>query len=282
MPPVQIPASAPPSRRRRFPAPRPLWFAAGLLAASDGATAQSPGGALPPAATAPPPAAAATNLPVRLDLSRRDLKNFLTDKDALAPYQNARGTASELRDVFTLGAVDSRFAALWDPLACRLVGILDLEAPPEKGGAPPSATGQGKDGEAPLAPTPPATPYLYKATGPFPLAKTPGASGPPRYFGFRLVNGAPEFLYTCGGVSIEERLWLEDGGKILKQRFSAKQASRGLQIAVPEGWKGRVAASAGTWRGSVLAVPSESSGEVVLSHALAPVAPAASPETKPL
>lgn len=273
MPPVQTPASAPPARRRRFPAPHPLWFAAGLLAASDGATAQSPGGALPPAAT---------NLPVRLDLSRRDLKNFLTDKDALAPYRNAKGTASELRDVFALGAVDSRFAALWDPLACRLVGVLDLKAPPETGAPPPppSANSEEKDGEAPQEPTPPDTPYLYKAAGPFPLAKTPGASGPPRYFGFRLVNGAPEFLYTCGGVSIEERLWLEDGGKILQQRFSAKQASRGLQIAIPEGWKGRVAASAGTWRGSVLAVPAESSGDVVLSHALAPAGPA-SPETKP-
>lgn len=280
MPPLQTPASAPPARRLRSPAPRPLWLAAGLLAASAGATAQSPGGALPPAAPAPP-APAASNLPVRLDLSRRDLKNFLTDKDALAPYQNAKGTASELRDVFALGAVDSRFAALWDPLACRLVGVLDLKAPPETGAPPPpSANGQEKDGKAPQEATLPATPYLYKASGPFPLAKTPGASAPPRYFGFRLVNGAPEFLYTCGGVSIEERLWLEDGGKILKQRFSAKQASRGLQIAIPEDWKGRVTASAGTWRGIILAVPAESSGDVVLSHALAPAGPA-SPESKP-
>lgn len=201
----------------------------------------------------------AQGIPVKLDLSRRDLKNFLTDTTALAPYRNADGGVQDLRDAFTFGAVDLPYAVFWDPHACRLVGILDIEA--AKAGQPAPA---GADRVEPAT-----QPYLLKAAGAFPLAKTPGASEGPRYFGFRLVNGAPEFLYRCGSLAIEERLWLDDGGRTLRQRFFAKEATGGLQISIPDDWKGRVEASAGTWKGSVLSLPKGSS-EVVLSYALAP------------
>jgi hypothetical protein len=260
------------------------WLVVLSLALASTGLAQTPAGAPSPSAgTAALPAAA----PVRLDLSRRDLKNFLSDKDALSPYQQGDAAISELRDVFTLGSVEARYAVFWDPLACRLVGILDLEAPPEPAPAVTEATPPGdakpeaskeSGGSSGNAPAP--SPYLFKAEGPFPLVKTAGASGVPRFFGFRLVKDVPEFLYTCGGLSIEERLWLDQGGQVLKQRFSVKQGTRGLQIAVPEAWKGRIEASAGTWKGAVLSVPQEASGEVILTYPLVPAAtpPASAPK----
>ena len=218
---------------------------------------------------APTPTVAKTDLPLRLDLSRRDLKNFLTDKTALAPFTSSDAATLDLRDVFTLGSVNTPYAVFWDPLSCRLLGILDLEAPPEV--APPAVAPDNTTADEP-PPKPAASPYLFKASGALPLTGTAGVSGLPRYFGFRLVEGRPEFLYTCGSLAVEERLWLEDGGRILRQRFSAKDAARGLQISVPAEWKGRVEASVGTWKGTVLTVPVESVAEVVLGYPLAPAA----------
>ena len=166
--------------------------------------------------------------------------------------------------------MNTPYAVFWDPLSCRLLGILDLEAPPE---VPPSdKPTEGDSDEKPVTQKA-ATPYLFKAAGPLPLTGTAGVSGTPRFFGFRLVEGRPEFLYTCGSVAVEERLWLEDGGRILRQRFSAKDAVRGLQISVPADWKGRVEASVGTWKDLVLTVPKESAAEVVLTYPLAPPEP---------
>lgn len=245
------------------------------------ASAQDPGAGAPvirdderktPAA---PSVVAGTDLPLRLDLSRRDLKNFLTDKEALAPHLATDGTPHELRDVFTLGSVNAPYAVFWDPLSCRLIGILDLEAPPESAPTPQapdksSPDENGEDTEREPASDPAPSPYLLKATGPMPLTGTPGLSSAARFFGFRLVEGRPEFLYTCGTLAVEERLWLEEGGRILRQRFAAKDATKGLKISVPAEWEGRVNASVGTWKGTVLTVPKESVSEVILTYALAP------------
>lgn len=256
------------------------YLLTGLLVLAGGGSVEISRGQAP----APVPAAAGVELPLRLDLSRRDLKNFLTDKEALAPYALADGSVSDLHDVFALGSVNARWAVFWDSRSCRLLGILDLEAPPE---APASSaadadaeeTNEEKDDEeSEKLPSPP-SPYLFKASGAFPLAKTSGVSGAPRYFGFRLVKDIPEFLYTCGSLAIEERLWLDEGGKVLRQRFSAKDAAKdaakGLQITVPEAWKGRVTATAGNWKGALLTVPKEASAEVILTYPLAPATAAA-------
>jgi hypothetical protein len=140
-------------------------------------------------------------------------------------------------------------------------------------------TDEEKDDEESEKMPPLPSPYLFKASGPFPLAKTSGVSGAPKYFGFRLVKDVPEFLYTCGPLAIEERLWLDEGGTVLRQRFSAKDAAKGLQITVPDDWKGRVTASAGTWKGALLTVPKEASAEVILTYPLTPATAAAETTT---
>ncbi len=220
---------------------------------------------------------AAQGAPVKLDLSRRDLKNFLADETALAAYRSGDGPVPDLRDVFTFGAVDLPYAVFWDPLACRLIGVLDIEKANAEASAPAATPSDGADASGSERVDPPAEPYLLRATGPFPLAKTPGASGAPRYFGFRLVDGAPEFLYTCGSLPIEERLWLDEGGRVLRQRFFVKDAPGDLRIAVPEDWKGRVDASARTWKGAPLVLPKDGS-EGVLAY---PLAPQEEPESTP-
>lgn len=206
------------------------------------------------------PAMSATAL--RLDLSRQNLKNFLTEKEAFAPYRSFDGKTLDLREVFTLGSAAAGSAIFWDPATCRLVGVLDLEAADE----PASETETGEDKEDGGEPP---SPYLYKASGPHPLSGTDGATTTMAYFGFRLVAGQPEFLYQSGSLQIEERLWLEDGGAVMRQRYALPNARGKITITVPEAWKDRVESSTGSWRGTTLTVPSDSASEVVLTYRLA-------------
>jgi hypothetical protein len=295
---------APP--RRLFSFVLPLLGLTGLLPASLDAQGIAPGSSLviqdsaPPATAAPTPATSGTKpaapapaappeppskapviAPMKLDIARRDLKNFLTDAEALTPYRRTDGVSESLAEVFVIGSNAVPLAVFWDPLACRLLGVLDLEAPAPTSAAAPvepaPAPAEGRDADADeekkeTAP-PVISPYLFMAAGPAPLSGTGGASGAPRYFGFRLVGGMPEFLYTLGSLSVEERLWLEDGGKVLKQRFAVREASRGIQLTFPEAWRLRTSVTVGTWKKNVLSVPKEDSGEVIVTYRLTEVAP---------
>lgn len=237
--------------------------------------------------TTSPPAPAATPAPgqissapvmapLKLDIARRDLKNFLTDDEALTPYRKVEGISESLQEIFVIGSNAVPRALFWDPLACRLIGVLDLEAPtaPAPVEVPVQARGETADDTA-TEPAPPPTPspYLFMAGGAHPLTGSGGASGVPRYFGFRLVGGMPEFLYTFGALAVEERIWLEDDGAIMKQRFSVREASRGLQLTLPESWLGRVETAVGTWKKNVLSVPEETSAEVILTYRLTALLP---------
>ena len=285
---------------RLLPVFLPLAGLAGMLSQPLAAQESSAGNSLvikdsPPAAapanpsgapSAAPPAApepvsiAPVIAPIKLDIARRDLKNFLTDKEALTPYRRTGGVTDSLQEVFVIGSNAIPRAVFWDPLACRLLGVLDLDAPVPSATAPVAPPAENEAGQAgddsdiapPVVPAPP-SPYVLMAAGPAPLTGSGGASGAPRYFGFRLVGGMPEFLYTVGALSVEERLWLEDEGKVLKQRFSVRQASRGVQLTFPEEWILRVSATVGTWSKNVLSVPRESTGEVILTYRLTAVAP---------
>ena len=221
--------------------------------------------------TTPPPSVTPGG-PLTLDLSRRDLVNFLTDDKALAPYRSKTGEVAPLRDVFMLGSVKAPWAVIWDPRTCRLLGIFDLaaaEKTPESTQPPVSSANlpggdSGKEDNSTSA----ASPFLFKAEGSFPLSKTQGASDQPRYFGFRLVDGVPEFLYHCGRLAIEERIWLDEEGQVLRQRLVLKDPPKNLVFSVPKEWKDRVESSAGSWKGTDLTVPKEQAGEVILTYRL--------------
>lgn len=227
-----------------------------------------------------PDSSAPVIAPMKLDIARRDLKNFLVDEEALTPYRRGDGLAESLADVFVIGSNGVSHAVFWDPLACRLLGVLDLDAPVPPA-APPAETNPARDkkrekddaeSEEDTSPAP-SSPYIMLATGPPPLSGSVGSRGAPQYFGFRLVAGMPEFLYTLGALSVEERLWFENEGRELKQRFSVRETSQGLRLAFPDEWKRRLSASVGTWQEDVLSVSKEESGEVILTYQLTEVAP---------
>lgn len=193
--------------------------------------------------------------PLKLDISRRFLKNFLTDEVALIPHQDREGETKELQDAFMIGAVKSTHAAFWDPVSCRLLGALNLEE-----STAPSEPAEGEE-EAP-------SPYTLLAAGAHPLNGSKGTFENPKYFGFRLVNGRPEFLYTFGGLQIEEQVWLEDDGLVLKERFHVKGSKSGYTLTFPAEWKERCEASVGEWKENQLIVPGDAPEALILTFHL--------------
>ncbi|MEM9017392.1 MAG: hypothetical protein AAGC68_10280 [Verrucomicrobiota bacterium] len=205
---------------------------------------------------------------IKLDLSRRFLKNFLLDEAALEPYSATNGSIADFHGAFTIAAADSRYAVIWDPVSCRIVGVLDLafEAPVATPVEEETEEASDEDEVGEEAET--YSPYVLIASGLTPLSKSEGVFGTPEYFGFRLVEGKPEFLYLQGKVAVEERLWLESRGTVLKQRYHTRDAVGSLAITIPEPWKSRVSSSAGEWDGPTLRITSDGPIEVVLSYLL--------------
>lgn len=198
------------------------------------------------------------SVPLILDISRRSLKNFLEDEAALERYLGPDGALNDLEDAFTIGAVHGRYALIWDATACRLVGVIDIKPPSEE-----------QPGDPPGTNPDPNSPYVLLAEGYPPLSGSLGTFGHPSYFGFRLIDGLPEFLYTHGSLQVEERLWLEGDGRVLKQRFAIRSPENPFLLHFPASWKERIVkTSAGKWNGGTLSVPHEKADEVIITYRL--------------
>ncbi len=213
----------------------------------------------------------------KLKIARKDLSAFLSDETILAAHRVGEEKEVRFEGVFTVGADVSRFAFVWDPVTCRLLGVLDLD-PPKVEPAPKSASEKDSDDvdgsdtekssdDAPSE-TPPTSPFFLAASGPALLSSTAGGSGESSFFGVRLVEGKPEFLYEQGSLLIEERLWLENGGETLQQHFALRDMDSSLVIKVPEGWRERITADRGEWKELTLTVPKEEAGELQLTYRL--------------
>ncbi len=197
--------------------------------------------------------------PLVLNVARQRLKNFLTDETVLAPYKAADGSYRDLISTFTIGTPSGHFAVFWDSETCRLLGALDLESPPKS-----VVSGDSSEGED----NPASSPYPLLAEGPHPFNRTGGFYGEPAFFGFRMSNGVPTYLYTCGNLVIEERIWLADGGDTLKQMFTIRDPKSPVSYSVPEAWKERVGASVGEWKDNVLTIPKDEASEFLISYRL--------------
>ena len=232
----------------------------GLPLLSSLAISQDDKSSAPPA----PEASVASAVSLKLTVSRRTLNNFLEDPLALIPYQDDEENTRPLKGAFMIGSPEAPFAAIWDPTSCRLLGILDLTAPPAPADATTSTEKTEEDGKKEEN----ASPYLLRAEGPFPLSNSPGAVGIPKYFGFRMVENKPEFLYTHGSLAIEERIWLESGGAVLKQRISVRNAADDISVRFPPSWKERISAAAGEWDDEELEVSAEEAEGIILTYRL--------------
>lgn len=206
--------------------------------------------------------------PVQLEISRRFLKNFLVDEQATALYAREDGELRDLHGAFTVGSPGARYVAIWDPTTARLVGVLDLEAPPEE--VPESST---LDEDEKVSETP-STPYVLRASGPPPFEESPGAFDEPEFFGFRVEAGRPIFLYLHGSLIVEESVWFEEGGAVLVQHFSFREPANDVLLQIPESWVPLAEVDSGELDGAELRIPKEAATDFAISFRLETKAPA--------
>ena len=136
---------------------------------------------------------------------------------------------------------DKELSFCWDPVECRLLYVWKggfLQHQPDLAGI------AGK--------------LVYVAEGPAPLAASVGAFDAPDFFGYRLVNGVPEFLYTQGLLSVAERFELAADGQSFTQFFSVQNTPFEVNLAIPERWKESVSSSIGTWTKGFVTIPLKS------------------------
>lgn len=133
---------------------------------------------------------------------------------------------------------DSAFGYAWDPVECRLLFAWRGEDPSE---------------------------LVYVAEGPGPISATIGVWGVPDYFGYRMVNGVPEFLYRLGKVAVEERLEPNADGTSLVQHWKVYQADFGVLLTVPVRCRGFVEPSTGRWSGGFLNLPPKQDRQITLT-----------------
>ena len=123
---------------------------------------------------------------------------------------------------------------------------------------------------------------LHLSTGPAPLSVTMGAAGGARYFGHRMVDGIPEFLYTVGKLKVSERIFPSEDGSRIVQKFSVERQPVDLILAAPlsaevtsdkekagsrtEDSEAALTVTNGTHKGDYIYVDSKKAGDFTLSH----------------
>ena len=178
-----------------------------------------------------PPPTAPTIQPAVVQIQQGTLPNPVTDEVTLIHRRQL--SPAEPEPLISLPAMikvkheTEKVSYAWDPIECRLLLVW-------KG-----------DSMADL---------IYVAEGPAPFAASIGVWGPPDYFGYRMIDGAPEFLYHFGRIGVAERIIPLPDGSGITQHWEVHQADYGLQVSVPERWKPRVKSSAGSWSGLFLKV----------------------------
>lgn len=156
---------------------------------------------------------------------RATISNFLTDPIVTGNIRVADDVSSTLPSTFILTHPQTGQSIYWSPVICRLIAI--------------------KNGERTSF-------HEVVAEGPHPFAFSLGAIGKPKFFGFRMVDGLPEFLYTYGQLSIEEKFQFSKDGRKIEQSFKVASTAIDGAFSVSEEVRKIVTADNGRWGGNVI------------------------------
>lgn len=156
-------------------------------------------------------------------VKRTSVANPVTDSQVFGA-----GEKTLLPSIFLVTHNETGQSLYWSPDACRLIAV--------------------KNGEG----------MNYReliAEGIHPFARSLGSMGKPKFFGLRIRSGGnPEFLYTYGQLSIEERFEFSADGKKLRQHFTINSGAITGAVVVPEAWREFVETSLGRWEKTQLSL----------------------------
>lgn len=182
-----------------------------------------------------------------VEIKKVTIPNFIKDPIVLANISSDEDVSATLPSTFIISSPETGQKFFWNPILCRLVAI-----------------DNGKFPEF----------IELVAEGAHPFSISLGTIGRPRFFGMRIVDGFPEFLYTYGQLSVEERFKLSADGKRLLQSFQVKSNSIDGAFSLSKSWREAVTADNGRWNNNVLMLTREELAEgFTVTYHLDPTAP---------
>lgn len=157
------------------------------------------------------------------------------------------------------------FSYVWDATECRLLyawtgGFFDMSVYWGAG------TGGGRAGfdyrpeiEGQL---------VYKAAGVQPLRLGDGKARP-RFRGYRLLSGAPEFTYEIGGTTVHEHIVPAEPGTFMIH-YRIERPPEPVRFAFDPAIRKQISCDQGTWKGDTLEIPADHGDHVMLLVRFAP------------
>lgn len=180
-----------------------------------------------------------------MSVKRTTVPNFIGDSMVFFGQEKKPNLGS----VFILAANQTGQMLFWSPEVCRLISV--------------------RNGDK--------TDYLeLNAEGSHPFVQCLGTMGKPKFFGFRVLDGGiPQFLYTYGQLSIEERFELSNDGSQLKQYFKINSGAISGQLAFPKAWRDIMTANIGSWndKNEIKFTEAQLKNEIVFTYYLDPDSP---------
>lgn len=142
------------------------------------------------------------------------------------------------------------FAYVWDSTECRLLyawtgGFLDMT--PYWGGG----TGGGRKGSD-YVPLLEGT-LVYKAAGALPFRLGDGKTRP-KFRGYRVLSGNPEFSYEVGGVKIHEHITPTDPGTFMIH-YRVENPREPVKLTFDPAIRPQISCDQGGWKGDTLEIP---------------------------
>jgi azurin len=157
------------------------------------------------------------------------------------------------------------FSYVWDATECRLLyawtgGFLDMSAYWGDG------TGGGRRSFA-YVPELDGT-LVYKAAGPLPLRLGDGKTRP-KFRGYRMVSGTPEFAYEIGGVTVHEHIIPADPGTFMIH-YRVERPPDSTRLVFDPAIRAQVSCEQGSWKGDTLEIPADHGDHFMLLVRFAP------------
>ena len=179
------------------------------------------------------------------------MQTVLADPMARLPF----GESETLRAPIAVHFPAQKSSICWDAKACRMLYTWKGEF-------------LAQDTTTQIAM--PAGEIAYLAAGPGPFSAAVGAYGKPKYFGFKLIEGVPEFYYSVGRVAVRERFSFSDDAETLMQHFAIDNSAGDVVMTIPEAWKDRVSTEKGTLKNRILTVSKNDAADFTLNYSLIP------------
>jgi len=181
------------------------------------------------------------------------------------PYDPTTGKDMEGKDIATIPGVPAGiavsfgpdFAYVWDATECRLLyawtgGFLDM--------SPYWGTGSGSGRKSrDYAPWLSGT-LVFKTAGPLPLRL---GDGKPKFRGYRVLSGNPEFSYEVGGQVVHEHIVPTDPGTFMIH-YRIERPPEVVRMVFDPTIRAQISCDQGGWKGNTLEISQDHADHFML------------------